>query len=160
MSSDGNRVDDGSAILGTIGNEALSKCSVVEREDDEENEFPDAEPEDEEDVHPEDESDSEGDSALEDKDEASELRFDVIARLATRSLPGCGLSLQQSPRPSQSETSVDTCVEAASRPSPDVCNPNRWCHAALDNCSVTVPKLLQWRTKRKTFKHFTRNGSL
>ena len=42
--------------------------------------------ESEEDVDPAGESDSAGDSALEDKDGASEVGFDTIARFATRSL--------------------------------------------------------------------------
>ena len=84
-SNDGNRVDDGSAILGTSGNDALSRCSVVEREDDEEDEFPDAGPED---VDPEDESGSKGDSTLEDKAEVFGLGIDAIARFATRFLRG------------------------------------------------------------------------
>ena len=57
---------------------------MVEREGDEEDEFPEAEPEDEEDVDPEDESDRGSDSAVEDKDGASELGFDAFARFATR----------------------------------------------------------------------------
>ena len=116
-SNDGNRVDDDSAILGAIGNGALSQCSAVERENNEEDEFPDAEPKDEENVDPEDRSDGEGDSALEDKDEASELGCDALARFPNSTS-------------FQSETSVDTCVEAASQPPPDICNLSRSSHAA------------------------------
>ena len=44
--------------LAPRGNGALSQCSLVEHEDDKEDEFPDAEPEAEEHVETEDESDS------------------------------------------------------------------------------------------------------
>ena len=76
----------------------------------------DSEPVDEEDVDPEGALDSEGDSALGDKD--SQLDPCVA----------CGLSLQQSLHPSQNKTSVDTCVEAASHPSRDICDPSRSIH--------------------------------
>ena len=66
-----NRVDDRSDSFGTIGNDAPSQCSLVEREDDEEDEFTDAG------------SDSEGGSAREVEDEATVVGPDAIARLAT-----------------------------------------------------------------------------
>ena len=83
--NDGKRVDDGSAVLGAVGNGALSQCSVVEHQNDKKDEFSDADPEDE--------SDSDSDSALEDKDGASDPGVDAIARFASQSVRGLWASV-------------------------------------------------------------------